>query len=92
MAQTVVGGVTKQVPKVYTQTFGAASSAPPVLTGTIGLGTLTGKVGVVKTKDAKSDAVPLIRVGVRMEVLGILACWFVGMLVGGGLLGVGMVT
>ena len=51
-----MGGVTKTVPQLYTQTFGAGISAPPVLTGTIGLGTLTGKVGVVKTDDAKSDA------------------------------------
>lgn len=92
MVQTVVGGVTKQVPKVYTQTFGAAVSAPAVLTGTIGLGTLTGKVGVVKTQHAKSDAVSAVRGGVRMEVLGILGAWAVGMVVGGGLLGVGMAT
>lgn len=92
MVQTVVGGVTKQVPKVYTQTFGAAVSAPAVLTGTIGLGTLTGKVGVVKTQHAKSDAVSAIRGAVGMEVLGILGAWAVGMVVGGGLLGVGMAT
>jgi len=90
--QTVVGGVTKQVPKIYTQSFGAAASAPPVLTGTIGLGTLTGKVGVVKTKDAKSDAVPLLRGGLGMEVLVILGLWSLGMVVGGGLLGVSMAS
>lgn len=61
MVNTVVGGKTTQVPKVYTQTFGAATSAPPVQSGQIGLGTLTGKVGVVKTQDAKSDAVAVGR-------------------------------
>lgn len=72
MVATVVGGVTTQVPKVYTQTFGAAVSAPPVQSGEIGLGTLTGKIGVVKTSEAKNDAVPVggrIPAGEMMVVL-----------------------
>lgn len=42
---------------VITQTSGAGATAPAVQSGSIGLGTLTGQVGVVKTQDAKSDAV-----------------------------------
>ncbi|KAL8815049.1 MAG: hypothetical protein Q9223_005777 [Gallowayella weberi] len=34
----------------------ALMQAPPVKSGSIGLGTLTGKVGVVKTEEAKSEA------------------------------------
>ncbi|MCJ1453886.1 hypothetical protein MMC28_004235 [Mycoblastus sanguinarius] len=71
MVQTVVGGVTTTVPIVYTQTFGAAASTPPVSVGSIGMGTLTGKIGVVKTQDAKSDAVALgkRRAGQEMAVV-----------------------
>ncbi|KAL9125381.1 MAG: hypothetical protein Q9217_005404 [Psora testacea] len=54
--QTVVGGVTTTVPELYTQSFGDGVSAPPVQTGSIGMGTLTGEIGVVKTGQAKSDA------------------------------------
>ena len=42
---------------VITETSGAGATAPPVQSGSIGLGTLTGQVGVVKTQDAKSDAI-----------------------------------
>jgi len=73
--ETVVGGVTQTVPKVYTQTFGAGTSAPAVMTGTIGLGTLTGRVGVVKTGDAKSGGVAVGRgrgmLGEMVLVLGV---------------------
>lgn len=34
----------------------ALTQAPPVKSGSIGLGTLTGKIGVVKTDEAKSEA------------------------------------
>ncbi|KAL8646378.1 MAG: hypothetical protein Q9226_006883 [Calogaya cf. arnoldii] len=34
----------------------AVASAPPPKSGSIGLGTLTGKIGVVKTQEAKSEA------------------------------------
>ena len=62
---------------------GGAASATPVKSGAIGMGTLTGKVGVVNTKDAKSGAVR--GGGVGVEVLGVLACWVVGGVVGGGM-------
>ena len=58
--------------------------------GAIGMGTLTGKVGVVNTKDAKNDALGN-GVGVGVEVLGILGCWVVGVVVGGGWMGIGNV-
>ena len=85
--ETVVGGVTKTVPKVYTQTFGAAGVAPSVSSGSIGLGTLTGKIGVVKTDQAKSDAIP-IRDGVtrRWALLGVISSWVGVMALGGALL------
>lgn len=87
---TVVGGVTKTVPSVYSQQFGGASTAPPVLTGTIGLGTLTGKIGVVKTQDAKSDAVRRTMASGRAaltETVVVLVMAGV-MTVGGGVLGI----
>ena len=62
---TVVGGVTKVINTIITETSGAGTTAPAVQSGSIGLGTLTGQVGVVKTQDAKSDAVV---VGVRWGV------------------------
>lgn len=42
---------------IITETSNAGATAPAVQSGSIGLGTLTGQVGVVKTQDAKSDAV-----------------------------------
>ena len=66
---------------------GGAASATPVKSGAIGMGTLTGKIGVVNTKDAKNGAVGN---GVGVEVLGILGCWVVGIVVGGGWMGIGM--
>jgi len=86
MVDTVIGGVTKQVPKVYTQTFGAAGSAPPVQSGEIGLGTLTGKVGVVKTQNAKSDAVAIGRKVAWGNVVVVLVAGVAAL--GGGVLGI----
>lgn len=65
---------------------GGAASATPVKSGAIGMGTLTGKVGVVNTKDAKSDAVGN---GVGVEVLVIMGCWVIGVVVGVGWMGTG---
>lgn len=65
---------------------GGAASATPVKSGAIGMGTLTGKVGVVNTKDAKNDAVGN---GVGVEVLGIMGCWVIGVVVGVGWMGTG---
>ena len=85
--QTVIGGVTTQVPQLYTQTFAAGASAPPVLTGTIGLGTLTGKIGVVKTQDAKkSDAVTMRREVPVAEMMVVLVAGI--MALSGGVLGI----
>ena len=88
MVDTVIGGKTTQVPKVFTQTFAAAgASAPPVKTGTIGLGTLTGKIGVVKTGQAKSEGVPVG--GGRIPVAELVVICVAGiMAVGGGVLGI----
>ena len=61
-------GITTKVPKISTQTFGAAGSVPPVQSGEIGLGTLAGKIGMVKTQDAKSGAVAVGRVVQRGNV------------------------
>ena len=54
---TVVGGVTKVVNTIITESSGAGVTAPAVQSGSIGLGTLTGSIGVVKTSEAKSDAI-----------------------------------
>ena len=79
--------MTTVVPQIYTQTFAAGASAPPVLTGTIGLGTLTGKIGVVKTQDAKkSDAVAMRREVPVAETMVVLVT--VMMALSGGLLGI----
>lgn len=63
---------------------GGAASATPVKSGAIGMGTLTGVIGVVNTKDAKSGGAVGNRDGLGVEVLGIAVCWAVGILVGGG--------
>ena len=79
MVQTVVGGVTKTVEQVFTQTFGAAGSAPPVKTGSIGMGTLTGKVGVVKTDTPKSEGAPSLY-SRRWTIVGIIGSWVAAMM------------
>ena len=86
---TVVGGVTKTVASVLTQTFGPAGSAPAVQSGSIGLGTLTGQVGVVKTKDAKSDAVISGGRWGGMEMCVVVISGLAAL--GGGVLGIAMV-
>ena len=96
MVQTVVNGVTKQVPVPFSQSFGAGSSAPPsVQSGSIGLGTLTGQVGVVKTSEAKNGAAAAPAGGGHWVVWGlgevlalILGIGLAGF--GGGVLGFGM--
>ena len=83
MVQTVIGGVTTEVQVPFTQTFGAGgggSGAPSVMSGSIGLGTLTGEVGVVKTADAKGGAV---RRGGGEGWLGMSLVVGGGLLVGG---------
>lgn len=65
---------------------GGAASATPLKSGAIGMGTLTGKIGVVNTKDAKSDAVGS---GVGVEALAVLGCWVIGVVVGVGWMGTG---
>ena len=85
---TVVGGVTKVVNTIITETSGAGVTAPPVQSGSIGLGTLTGSIGVVKTQDAKSDAIikgPRWGIGefALVVVTGLAA-------LGGGVLGLAM--
>jgi len=86
IVNTIVGGVTKQVPQVFTQIFGAIPSSPPVQSGEIGLGTLTGKVGVVKTHDAKSDAVAIGRNIAWGNVAVVLVAGVAAL--GGGVLGI----
>ena len=90
MVQTVIGGVTTQVEHVFTQSFGAAATPPPVKTGTIGMGTLTGKIGVVKTDRAKSEGMPSFD-SRKWTVIGIMGSWTAAMVVGGAILGAGMI-
>lgn len=73
---------------IITETSGAGATAPAVQSGSIGLGTLTGQIGVVKTQDAKSDAIIIgPRMGIRevgmVVVTGLAA-------LGGGVLGLAM--
>lgn len=73
----------------FTQSFGIAASAPSVMSGSVGLGTLTGQVGVVKTDKAKSEAVRPGERGALLETLAITA--LVGVLgIGGGVWGLGL--
>ena len=89
---TVVDGVTKVVPSTFSQDFAADRSAPPVQTGTIGLGTLTGRIGVVKTGHAKSEAmVGRENPGVRWHILGVIASWVLAMSAGGAFFGLGLI-
>jgi len=75
------------VPVVYSQSFANVpdqlSSASP---GTIGLGTLTGDVGTVKTSEAeKGDAAAGVSV-TRNQMLGIMGAVVGGLVAGAGLL------
>lgn len=84
---TVVDGATQLIVKTITQATAGPGSAPSVMSGAIGLGTLTGKIGVVKTGNAKSDAVSAKRlVGVHELVVILLTGMF--MFVGGGIFGI----
>ena len=70
---------------IITETSGAGATAPAVQSGSIGLGTLTGSVGVVKTSEAKSDAV--IK-GPRWGIREVGMVGFSGLVaLGGGVLG-----
>ena len=82
MQATIVGGVTQQVPVTYTQKFSdLPSQGPSPSQGQIGLGTITGSVGAVNTKEAKqagaNRAVSFVTatspVAVRLCVLGFVS-------------------
>lgn len=68
---------------------GGAASATPVKSGAIGMGTLTGKVGVVNTKDAKSGGNKGRGGGEVLGVLGVVGAWVLGGCVGGVWMGMG---
>ena len=75
---SVIGGVTQQVPVVYTQKFSSfPSQGPTPAKGEIGLGTLTGKIGVVNTAAAKkggaSRQIAIGFGGMTVIMMGILA-------------------
>lgn len=58
----------KQVEVVYTQTFAPVPDqgvAPGV--GSIGLGTIQGEIGVVKTKKKKRDEMPMVTAMAEVE-------------------------
>lgn len=85
---TVIGGVTKVINTIITETSGAGVTAPAVQSGSIGLGTLTGSIGVVKTQEAKSDA---IIKGPRWGIGEVAMVVFTGLAaLGGGVLGLAM--
>ena len=64
---------------------GGGGSPPSVMSGSIGLGTLTGKVGVVKTGSAKSAAAAGGGRGLLLWEGGVMLGWwvFVAGVVGG---------
>lgn len=75
---SVIGGVTQQVPFVYTQKFSSfPSQGPTPAKGEIGMGTLTGKIGVVNTAAAKkggaSQKIAIGFGGMTVMTMGILA-------------------
>ena len=76
---SVVGGVTKQVPFTYTQKFSPIpNQGPTPAKGVIGLGTLTGKIGVINTAEAKKASASKAGVsldGMAAALLGMLAVW-----------------
>ena len=77
--------MTKVVNTIITETSGAGTTAPAVQSGSIGLGTLTGSIGVVKTSEAKNDAVVK---GPRWGIGEVVLVGFTGLVaVGGGVLG-----
>ncbi|KAK4935109.1 hypothetical protein LTR10_023780 [Elasticomyces elasticus] len=60
LANSYIGGVATQVAVVYTQTFAAVPDQWPSYTaGSIGLGTLTGTIGVVKSKRSLPTQMPM---------------------------------
>ena len=63
--------VVNGVPKVYTQTFaGVPDQFPTAVAGTIGLGTLTGTVGAVRTGGAYYHSAGNARVRVGAGLFG----------------------
>ncbi|KAL9119486.1 MAG: hypothetical protein Q9187_003962 [Circinaria calcarea] len=65
---------------VYTQRFSAVpSQGPSALPGKIGLGTLTGSIGVVKTAEASKSGAGRIRSGKNMLSVGVLGSVFVAL-------------
>ena len=54
---TGADGQIKHVPTLFTQLFSSVpTQAPAPQVGSIGMGTLTGEVGAVRTEQAKSDS------------------------------------
>lgn len=89
MVNTVIGGIPKQVPVVYTQTFAdVPSQGPSPLKGTIGLGTLTkhgaaSTGGKVKRSEGRRSAPGTgVRVGVFAGVVGSIGGGLCGVLFG----------
>ncbi|KAI1619955.1 hypothetical protein EDD37DRAFT_181175 [Exophiala viscosa] len=67
-ANSYIDGVQTQVAVVYTQTFAAIPDQWPSYTaGSIGLGTLTGTIGVVKSKRSLPTQMPMGSGAVKME-------------------------
>ena len=57
MQKTIIAGATQQIPVTYTQKFSdVPSKGPSPTSGKIGLGTITGSVGAVRTDEAKQAA------------------------------------
>ena len=74
----MIGGVTQQVPFVFTQKFSSfPSQGPTPAKGEIGMGTLTGKIGVVNTAAAKKGGASRTMAigfgGMTVMTMGILA-------------------
>lgn len=85
---TVVDGVTKPVVKTITQATAGPGNAPSVMSGAIGLGTLTGQIGVVKTSKAKKSDAIAVKGPIGLQELVIFLVSGMFMLVGGGIVGI----
>ena len=80
---TVIGGKTTNVQVAYTQTFASApGQGPSPLVGSIGMGTLTGQVGAVKTQGLSGGVRSLETIEIRSMVVVALATTVAMLLLG----------
>lgn len=71
--ETTIGGTPTWVPLVYTQTFPSTYEVwPTAAAGSIGLGTISGSAGAVRTTEPKWSGADSRRVMLRAAVIGVI--------------------